>query len=136
MDHSSHGLAIDVTYGRVYSQPSGHFVWRLDWAPHSVALSEDDLKRLIGAIEQSKMREWNVRYEGRELYGATGTTSSWIFGILFSDGTIMRRSGWGTLDTGIPPREQYDVIVEFVRDMHRCIRERHSLEIDQANDEQ
>ena len=122
------GLVIDVMHERVYYQSSNWNVLSLPHVRHSAAFQDSDLERLIKAIEGSDLRNWQYRYSGT-LDRNASNNRSWSLGILFYDGTMLRRSGVGDFDDGLPPRTQFDTLVEFVRTIGEEIILRHSEEI-------
>jgi hypothetical protein len=96
-----YGLAIDMLHNnRVYFNPSLAVVGGLDFVEISAEFIEDDKERLIEAIEESGVRDWQPVYEWDASFG--DGAGRWSLGIKFADGTIMRRTGWSA-DGGIRP---------------------------------
>ncbi|MDR2547331.1 MAG: hypothetical protein LBC96_07470 [Lachnospiraceae bacterium] len=120
-----YGLVIDKMYERVYFHPSIARVWRLDLDMFSAEYKETDLNNLINALSESDIWNWETHYQGEKEYEML--TIAWIIGALFDDGTILRRSGSGTID-GEPPNGQLGIIGRFVKDMGAEIERRHYAE--------
>ncbi|MDR2183656.1 MAG: hypothetical protein LBE55_05730, partial [Clostridiales bacterium] len=59
---------------------------------------------------------------------------SWRLGILFSDGTVLRRSGSGFSGLGdfFPPDGQFDILNDFIMTIGTEIQERHAAEAAQS----
>jgi len=118
---ATQGLIIDRTYGRVY-----YDFWsastRLEFYEIFTDFIDEDLERLITVIEKSGMRDWEYEYPGSNF--GTGR-SAWTVGILFEDGTMLRRSGWGMDDAAFPPTEQWEIWTDFINKMEVEITERH-----------
>jgi len=132
--HGGHGLVIDRMYGRIYYEPRqssgshGLSVLRLESVEVSAEFIEDDLKRLIQVIEAANLRAWQEHYEGRIDRNAEDGGESWNIGILFSDGTILRRSGSGMFDDFFPPQDQWTILINFIEEMGEEIQQRHQAE--------
>jgi len=81
---------------------------------------------LIQTIEESGLRDWQEVYRGESRPRVLDGGSSWLVGILFSDGSIMRRRGSGNV-TNIPPEmeNEFAILTNFVRTLGAEIMERH-----------
>jgi len=134
------GFVLDRMYGRVYYEPSGGsmgltIVW-LDEVQFSATYAEEDLDRLIQAIEESNLRDWEEVHSGgadeHPLPEDGGV--SWQVGILFSDGTMLRRSGYGTFwrDVASLP-DQFAILTDFIKTIGAEIELRHEAESDSEN---
>ena len=126
-DFGGIGLVLDRMHGRVYYSPHCHY--RVESLHFEQLLSaefvEDDLNKLIQAIKESNLLAWReryVRYASRRVEDGHGDT--WRVGILFSDGSILRRMGSGD----IPPEDEFAVLTDFIRTFGGEIMERHNLE--------
>ena len=123
---AGYGFAMDRLHNnRVYYNPQFATVERLDSFPYSAELREEDFDRLIAAIEQSGLRDWPDRFTGENI-GTGGR--GWVIGILFDDGTIMRRSGVGMTADGFPPAAQWNVWTVFIDTIGAEIQERQAVE--------
>jgi len=134
----SFSVVIDRMFEKVYHGNSGLFYRQLDRAPFSAAFIDEDLTRLIEAIENSDFRNWQEHYQGTMVEGALGGTLFWRIGIEFSDGSVMRRSGTGHVVSGVddhyPPQEQWDILTNFINTLGQEIIERHNAENPQADE--
>ena len=121
------GIAIDRMHGMVYYDPhEAGIVTRIRSVLFSAEFIEEDLSRLIRAINESGLREWQEYYAGEfDDYKKDGG-SFWAVGILFSDGTILRRGGSGDINY-LPPENEFAILTDFVRTLGAEIRERHAL---------
>ena len=119
------GLVIDRMHGRVYYDPSS-FAEFLPAMRFSAGFRESDLSRLINAIEKSNLRNWQEFYTG-EFDGAEDGGRSWSVGILFSDGSILRRGGSGDRNYR-PPEDEFSILFNFIETMGAEIIRRHGLE--------
>ena len=124
------GLVIDKTHGRVYYNPSNWNVLQLDRIPVFADFREDDLIRFAEVLEEANVREWQEILRG--VFRQNWYPVSWVLGIEFSDGTIMRRSGFGHDGTGFPPEDQYAMLTDFIRILGSEIIERHNAESGQG----
>jgi hypothetical protein len=122
-----YGLVIDKRHGRVYYEPNHSVVWDLDQNSFSAAYTDQDLDRLIAAIEESGLLDWDDYYLGHN--DGTTASSGWSFGMLFDDGTMLRRGGSGMVG-GSPPDGQLRVFLDYVRSMGEEIEARHHAEAD------
>jgi hypothetical protein len=133
--HFGFGLAIDIAHGRVYYEPNGgSFGEGILWL-HTVDFFanfiEDDLIRLIQAIEASGLRNWDEFYQGEFDDFVEGGGTLWRVGIEFSDGTIMRSGGSGHTDFH-PPLDQFNILTDFISTIGAEIEERHAAEAAQG----
>ena len=129
----SFNVVIDRMFGRVYHDNNFLIQRQLDRAAFSAEFINEDLTRLIEAIENSDMRNWQEYYEGSTVSSVPGG-SFWQIGIEFSDGSVMRRSGSGQLRDHFPPQHQWDIFMDFINDFAREIIERHNAENPQTNE--
>ena len=124
-EHGGYGFVLDKMYGRVYFNPSTPAVHMLEFIKFSAEFKEEDLERVIKAIEDSGLRDWVYFYEGADHYeGSHG----WQLGILFDDGTMMRRRGWGITEENPTLLQQYLILIGFIREIGAEIEARHSAE--------
>ena len=116
INDGGYGFVLDRLHNnRVYYDSSSAAVERLGSFPYSAEFREEDLDRLIAAIEQSGLRDWDYHYTHNNRNAPVTASRAWMVGILFDDGTIMRRSGGGLGHTGmLPPDEQWAVLVSFI----------------------
>ena len=121
------GLVLDRMHGRVYYNPRLAMVDRLNSIPFSAEFMESDLNKLIQTIEESGLFNWQEYYAGEFEEGLDGG-SSWVVGILFSDGSILRRGGSGDNRNYLPPEDEFAVLTNFIRTLGAEIIERHNLE--------
>jgi len=121
-EHSGTGFVLDKMHGRVYFNPRRQIVDMLEFIPYSTVFREEDLERLIVAIEEARLRDWDYLYENEPSDPRSGW--GWQIGILFSDGTMMRRAGRNST----PPVEQWDILNDFVLSIGEEIQERHCAE--------
>ena len=130
-----HSLVIDKTYGGVhFSDRSNSMYQFLDFAHFSATFTQQDLDRLIEAIEESELRHWQEHYEGvRDGGPGSGARFSWSIGIEFADGSLMRRSGVGDR-YHTPPEHQWGIFTNFINTMGEEIIERHNAENPQADE--
>lgn len=93
---------------------------------------EQDLTRLIQAIEESNMLNWNSHYQGRsQPTNIEGDLSRhWTLGILFSDGTMFRSSGTGIefRNDFFPPQHEWQILTDFISEIGAEVQERHHAE--------
>ena len=129
-----YGLVIDILHNdRVYFSPPGEGgITHLEFAEYSAEFRDDDLDRLILAIEESGLLDWNPTYEREFIPYGDAETGPWRVGILFSDGTMLRREGWLIADEGHPPEEQFRILSDFVQTLGQEIIERHNAEQEQV----
>jgi len=121
-----YGLIIDrAVQGRVYY--GFPITIRLDNIEISAEFKEDDLNRLIRAIEESGLRDWDEHYQG-EFFGDGGGGSRWRLGILFDDGTMLRRGGEGMDAATFPPDSQFEIFTDFILTLGAEIEARHNAE--------
>jgi len=137
-DGSVHGLVIDRKNDRAfYEQINPMFYRNLQFASYSAQLTCGDLDKLIQATQDSNLLQWQERYEGRVDPNIRGNHDSWTIGILFTDGTVLRRSGSGlSMDNAgiFPPEDEWDVMLDFVRALGQEIIERHAAENPQTDE--
>jgi len=123
------GIVIDRMHGMVYYDPSFGHVQRLASVQLYAEFIEEDFTRLIQAIKESGLREWHGCYCGEFDRYVEDSGRSWAVGILFADGSILRRSGSG--DHGntdwLPPEDEFAILTNFVRTLGAEIIERHGL---------
>jgi len=100
----------------------------------TAAIANDDLTTLIEAITESNLLQWDELYAGREDRFST-FSRAWSLGILFSDGTMLRRSGYGEFEDGLPPQEEWSTWISFVRSFGEEITERAKAEAEADQDE-
>jgi len=130
--HSGHSLVVDKMYGGVYfCNWSNLRYMSLSSMPFSATFTQQDLDRLILAIEESDLRHWQENYEGER--GQDHQFFYWSLGIEFADGSLMRRSGSGSWDYS-PPEHQWDIFTNFINTMGEEIMERHNAENPQADE--
>jgi len=133
-----YSLILDAIFGKIYYEPHGARAFeRLNFVTFSSELKEQDKDRLIEAIEESGFRNWEVRYQGDPLPEMVmGSVPSWTIGILFDDGTIMRRRGGGFGALAFPPDGQFDILSNFIQTLGAEIAERHEAEAAESDDEE
>ncbi|MDR2546495.1 MAG: hypothetical protein LBC96_03160 [Lachnospiraceae bacterium] len=119
-----YGIVIDKTYGRTYFTPHYAAVWALTKDMYFAEYIEQDMEGLINILEEVCIRDWETDYVG---YNPGSGSDAWWIGALFDDGTIMRRSGSGSVD-GRPPYKQLEVFLEYVYAMGVDIETRHYAE--------
>ena len=130
---SGHNLVIDKTHGGIHFSDYFASMHRsLLSMPFSATFTQQDLDRLVQAIEESDLRHWQENIEGERGAFEDGFTS-WSIGIEFSDGSLMRRSGRGTWDYS-PPEHQWGIFTNFINTMGEEIIERHNAENPQADE--
>jgi len=129
MFHGGRGLVIDRMHGRVYYNPHFAMVQSLQHVPFSGEFTEDDLNKLIQAIEESNLLNWREYNAGRFDERVEDGGSGWAVGILFSDGSILRRGGSGDNRNYLPPVHQYEILTSFIETLGAEIIERHNLRI-------
>jgi len=114
----------------VYFNPSSARVTRLNSIPFYAEFKDEDLSRLIQAIEESGLRDWHEVYRGEFERYATGGIGSWSVGILFADGSILRRRGNGMQRNTdwLPRRTEFEILTDFARTLGAEIIERHDLD--------
>ena len=129
-----HGFVLDRMHGRVYYEPNSRNIHHINAIRYSADFIEEDLERLIQAIEESGLRNWQEVYRGELVEGATGGGNTWAIGILFSDGTVMRRRGSGEFNApdGLPPLDQWAILTNFINTIGAEIQERHNAEASQS----
>jgi len=128
-------FVMDMINERVYYDPDFADLWDVRSLKFSSDLVEGDLDRLIQSIKESGMLNWEIRYESGPLPEGVfeeGETPQWIIGILFDDGTIMRRSGSGRDNLRFPPDGQFDILSDFIQTLGAEIAERHEAEVESA----
>jgi len=130
----SFNVVIDRMFGGVHHSDQLLIHRRLYRAPFSAEFIDDDLIRLIEAIENSNMRNWPEHHEGTIIPNTTGGPHFWRIGIEFSDGSVMRRSGSGDFEDHFPPQEQWDTFMGFINSFAQEIIERHNAENPQADE--
>jgi len=87
------------------------------------SLYDEDFERLLAMIDASGMLYWDVRYVGEQIspedcpYVDDHGAFVWNVGILFADGTILRRGGGGVGGIMTPPDEQFSVLTDFIESM-------------------
>jgi len=129
-----HGFVLDQMYGRVYYDPMTSFVDMLEFIPYSSEFRDEDLSRLIQVIEESDLRDWEEHYTGRIDEYAEGGGRSWVIGLLFSDGTILRRSGSGMAYTDVASSpDQLAILTDFIKTIGAEIELRHEAEVNSGN---
>jgi len=130
------GFVLDITHGRVYFNPrAGSFgatVVRLDSNPYHAQFVNSDLERLMQAIDDSGLRDWNET-QGHFYDDVEGGGTVWDVGIKFQDGTMLRRRGGGHRDF-LPPQEQWEILLNFIDTLGQEIIERHAAESVQVNE--
>ena len=134
-----YGFVMDRLHNnRVYYSPSSARVEMLEFNRFSAEFREEDLDRLIQAIEQSGLRNWEYSYRDPPPRNGPSHTGhgSWQVGILFDDGTMLRRGGLGLSPSAFPPEEQFRVLTDFVRTIGAEIEERHNAEQTAAADDE
>jgi len=123
-EHGGYGFVLDKMYGRVYFNPHTPSVNMLEFIKFSAEFKEEDLERLIKAIEDSGLRDWEYFYEGNRGVGLGG----WRIGILFDDGTMMRRRGFGITEENPTLHQQYNMLIGFIEEIGAEIEARHNAE--------
>jgi len=127
-------LAIDGNFDVVYTGVAFH---NLQLARYSATLIDSDMERLIQAIEGSNLLHWQEDFVVPADPHVRGDFSHWTLGILFEDNTVIRRGGVGPShnDAGaFPPRDEWDVLFDFVRALGQEIIERHAVENPQSDE--
>ena len=125
-------LVIDKIYGNVYHDPNFHTAF-LKHIEYSSEFRDEDLERLITALEKSGVRDWDVSYQGEDDINLEHSGWGWGVRILFSDGTMMRRGGGGTGGIMTPPEAQFSILTDFIESMGAEIIERYNAETDSGN---
>ena len=130
--HGGSGLVIDILHGRVYFNPragsGGLSILRLDHSEHRYAeFKEYDLERLVRAIEESSLLDWQENIRGEVIENAVGGTTAWHVGIRFPDNIFLRRTGSGHSNFH-PPAAQWKVLTDFINTLGEEIIERHAAE--------
>jgi len=122
-------LVLDRMHGRVYQ---GVFRDTLDLTSSSHLFSgefiEDDLNRLIQAIEESNLFDWQEYYPSPVDVETELLISYWSMAIQFADGSILRREGSIHPDSDLSRLSELIVLINFTSVMRSEIRERHNLE--------
>ena len=122
-------IVIDRMYGNVY-HTRDCFATFLESYEHSAEFRDEDLERLITALEKSGVRDWDVRYQGDDNQHIMAGVVGWDVGLLFSDGTMMRRGGGGTGGIMTPPEAQFSILTDFIESMGAEVIKRHNAEND------
>ena len=125
-----YGLVIDRRFSMVYYDPYHFTVWWLRSNRYSAQLHESDVSRFVKNMDDSGLRYWESHYSGEQVT-ATGS-KAWALGILFGDGTILRRSGSGECENSFPPGDQFSLLNDFVRELGAEVIERHKAEAEKA----
>ena len=129
-----HGLVIDKMHDMLYLYPlrdGDGGLFDLGHYNTSTQFQPQDLTRLIQVIKDADIRNWQEYYEGDlEFKGLGNFGHTWNIGILFSDGTILRRSGLGLVENTdfFPPQDQWDMLKDFIDAMGEEIQGRHEAE--------
>ena len=112
---------------RVYYSPF-ELIETLEHIRYSSEFRQADLERLIVAIEASGLRDWETFYDGENdtSLPISAQGSPWDIGILFTDGTMLRRSGRG--DIGSHPETGWGELRDFIATIGAEIEERHNAE--------
>jgi len=118
-----YGIVIDKMYGMVYFNPDMPTISVLRHNEIYAEFIEQDLDRLIKAIEKSSLLDWDGVYGNLPLDHVR-----WRLGILFDDGTMFRSRGVGTFAEALPPEEQFSIFTDFVLALGEEIIERHKAE--------
>jgi hypothetical protein len=118
------GLVIDKRYGRVYYSPHFATVWYLLSDMFFAEYKEQDLDRLKKALEESGIRDWEAIY--KQDSSIVTLPVAWRIGILFDDGTIMRRIGDGLFAR--PDGGELETFLDYVKAMGAEIERRHYAE--------
>jgi len=124
-----YSVVIDGRHGRVYFSPHFSTIYMNigSHSHYSATFIEEDLTRLIQAIEDSNFRNWQERYSSSR--PAQNTSSrAWRIGIQFTDGTMLRSRGDGMFEDAFPPDGEFDIFADFVRTLGDEIIERHNAE--------
>ena len=121
-----YGLVIDRMYGRVYYNSEFSSVEMLEFIPFSADFIEEDITRLIQIIDETNLIDWDVDYSSGVDENVEDGQRAWMIGILFSDGTMLRRSGGGMsyLEASSSP-EEFAILTDFIKTMGAEIEERH-----------
>ena len=128
-------LVIDRLHGGVhFDRDTSRMFEHINYTQFLSSFQEQDLERLIQAIEESGLVDWEEHYRGRLDPYSTGGRA-WTIGILFSDGTIMRRRGDGLHEDAFPPNNQFDILSDFIQTLGAEIEERHEAESEVAESE-
>ena len=120
----------NIDYGMLYYDPSLFFrVTRINSIPFSAEFIEEDFIRLLQAIEESGLRDWQGCYCGELDSFIKDGGVGWAVGILFADGSILRRRGVGEHGNTdwLPPDNEFAILTDFVRTLGAEIRDRHDL---------
>ena len=127
---TGNGFVFDNINEKIYYGSSRIFATQLDSMPFYANIEDGDFNRLIKALEKSNLRNWDEYYQGTFDRNANGGGMSWQIGILFSDGTMMRRGGSGDPGFGgrdfYPPEGAFDIITSFINTLGAEVRERHN----------
>ena len=125
-------LVIDRMYGSVYFDTQLALIFRsIGQHEFSAKFQPGDLEHLISSIELSGLWDWQEQYTATTDSNALGGFRLWRIGVLFSDGTILRRSGsgmWGD-ENMFPPDGQFDIMLDFIRTFGAEIEARHNERI-------
>jgi len=106
---------------------------------HTAEFIQADFNQLIEALNESGLRNWQEIYQGETDPTMHGGGRYWMVAMLFSDGTIMQRSGNGAsivltpegitmADDFFPPQDQWTILTNFVQTLGQEIIERHNAE--------
>ena len=129
-----YSFVLDRMYGRVYYDPESAAVGMLEFIPYSAEFKDEDITRFIQVIEESGLRDWPEHFSGEIDEYAEDGGRSWMIGILFSDGTILRRSGSGMFWTDVASSpEQLAILTDFIKTIGAEVELRHKAETDGEN---
>jgi len=126
INDGGYSFVLDKTHNRVYYDPQSAMIDMLEYVTFSAEFKDEDLERLIKVIEESSLRDWKEFYNGENDPNTTASFA-WALGILFDDGTMLRRGGSGAAG-GSPPTGQFQVLLEFVKTIGEEIEKRHNAE--------
>jgi len=134
IDIEGYSFVLDRMYGKVYYNPETSFFDMLEFIPYSAEFKEEDLTRFIHVIEESDLRNWPESHTGEIDEYVEGGHRAWIIGILFSDGTMLRRSGSGMFWTDVASSpDQLAILTDFIKTIGAEIELRHKAEVDSEN---
>ncbi|MCL2387352.1 MAG: hypothetical protein FWC89_07385 [Defluviitaleaceae bacterium] len=120
------GFVFDMINEKIYYNPSFAYATRLNSMLYA-DIEDGDFDRLIKALEKSNIRDWEESYRSPVDRFTEDGGMSWQIGILFSDGTMMRRRGSGDFGGDFyPPAGAFNIITSFVDTLGAEVRERNN----------
>ena len=123
--HHGNGFVFDRINEKIYYNPHFAYAWLNSMLYANI--EDGDFDRLIKALEKSNIRDWEESYRSPvDRFTADGGMG-WQIGILFNDGTMMRRRGSGDFGGDFyPPAGAFNIITSFVDTLGAEVRERNN----------